>query len=233
VKDLAWLADAMGEARNWDVFMDETLPALRAMVVDDAGLEWLAAQAALQRQGHRQLAREALSSLRYQQLLLRLGAWLADPAWNPEAMTDTVVPVRMAAAERLQQGHQQLKQRGCSFASLDVEERHGLRIAAKRLRYATEYFASLYPGKRLDRYLRSLDGLQDVLGEMNDGATTARLIRQLAGSSGSAVRQRACGLVMGWLLGRVNAQMDNADKAWERYAECRRFWARPEQAPKD
>ena len=34
-KDLAWLADAMGEARNWDVFMDETLPALRAMVVDD------------------------------------------------------------------------------------------------------------------------------------------------------------------------------------------------------
>jgi triphosphatase len=231
--DLAWLAHAMDEARNWDVFMDEALPPVRAAVVEDAGMDWLAAQGAAQRQAHRLLAREALGSLRYQRLLLRLGAWLADPVWNPATMTTSLAPLRLTAAELLQQGHQRLKRRGRSFARLDVEERHELRIVAKRLRYATEYFACLYPGRRVDRYIRALGRLQAVLGEMNDGATTARLVQQLAGSSRSAVRQRACGLVMGWLLGREQSLMRGADKAWVRYAECSRFWNRSEKDTED
>ncbi len=59
--------------------------------------------------------------------------------------------------------------------ALDPGKRHKLRIRAKRLRYATEFFAATFPGKdkdaRREKSLSALKDLQDALGELNDIAT--------------------------------------------------------------
>lgn len=53
------------------------------------------------------------------------------------------------------------------------EEIHSLRIAGKKLRYALEIFAPVLPGHTLARCQRSLEQLQDTLGEFTDHASAA------------------------------------------------------------
>lgn len=45
---------------------------------------------------------------------------------------------------------------------------HRLRIQCKKLRYLMEFFTPLFPQRRMKRLVRSLKGLQDLLGIFND-----------------------------------------------------------------
>ncbi len=59
------------------------------------------------------------------------------------------------------------------------DERHSARIAAKRLRYAAEFLASLFSATRVARYIERLAALQDVLGGLNDAAVDEALLREV------------------------------------------------------
>ena len=59
------------------------------------------------------------------------------------------------------------------IAGLEPAALHAIRLRAKRLRYAAEIFAPLYPGKVTHRFIRRLSRLQDRLGALNDGAVAA------------------------------------------------------------
>jgi triphosphatase len=65
-----------------------------------------------------------------------------------------------------------VRRKGRGLADLPPEARHRVRIAAKKLRYASEFFAALVEGKkagkRHKRFLARLETLQEVLGELND-----------------------------------------------------------------
>ena len=71
--------------------------------------------------------------------------------------------------------HRKALKRGRDFARLTPVERHRLRIALKKLRYATEFFHSPYPKKRTHAYLAALKELQDTLGHLNDVAVAETL----------------------------------------------------------
>ena len=62
-------------------------------------------------------------------------------------------------------------------AELDPDGRHSLRIHVKKLRYASEFFMSLFPGKKKSKraFLASLNSLQTALGDVNDIAVRAGL----------------------------------------------------------
>ena len=45
---------------------------------------------------------------------------------------------------------------------------HALRIECKKLRYLMEFFAELFPKKRVRQLIKSLKKLQTVLGNFND-----------------------------------------------------------------
>jgi CHAD domain-containing protein len=55
---------------------------------------------------------------------------------------------------------------------MSARERHKFRISVKKIRYAAEFFESLFPGKREQTQLARLSGhlkkLQDALGSLND-----------------------------------------------------------------
>ena len=82
---------------------------------------------------------------------------------------------------------------------------HRLRIALKKLRYTAEFFAPLYPKKKVKALCEKLRGLQEHLGDINDIAhvrasmtamlreTTARRdrARRFAAGAGGLVRRPA------------------------------------------
>lgn len=74
-----------------------------------------------------------------------------------------------------------MKRRGRHLDDLDPEERHRVRIAAKKLRYGAEFFAPLFPGKKAGKrhgaFGKALSDLQDHLGALNDIATGHELMR--------------------------------------------------------
>jgi len=220
--ELRWMSDALSGARNWDVFVSRSLPAICSALPDEAGLNWIATRAAEERGLQRENARAAIESARYHRLILELGAWLASPRWHD--LTAAQDPATCFGALVLQKRHRRLVKSAHDLSRLDVQERHRVRIAAKKLRYAAEFFAPLFPGQRSERYIDSLENLQNVLGDLNDEATTALLMQHLCKDVTDPESQRACGLVLGWASGLAREQLPDAVKAWRAFADRKAFW---------
>jgi CHAD domain-containing protein len=66
----------------------------------------------------------------------------------------------------------------------DEEEIHRLRIEGKKLRYALEIFAGVFPRKMRKRCQESLERLQESLGEFTDHAAAADRFRRWAREDG-------------------------------------------------
>ncbi|MGH8772251.1 MAG: CHAD domain-containing protein, partial [Burkholderiales bacterium] len=103
-----------------------------------------------------------------------------------------------------------------SPAELDSAGRHRLRIAVKKLRYAAEFFASLFAKKRAQKYIASLMALQDVLGTLNDAAVAGRLLASLPNAP------EASGMVRAFTVAK--AQMSGLEPAWENWSHAKTFW---------
>ena len=101
-----------------------------------------------------------------------------------------------------------------------VTDLHDLRKACKQLRYATEAFQRLYPPAVVKGAIADLRQLQDNLGELQDAAVQAELLRHLAlEPSGGTSLPAATVLTMGLAAGRAEDQAARARLAFaERFA---------------
>lgn len=233
VQQLRWLTKELNDARNCDVFVTETLPPILQAHSESGGLIWLRdACVALQRE-QREHARAAVSSPRYQSMLLGLGAWLATHAWSAQAPPQALAgPIQEYAKAVLEKRHRSLRKRGKHLDRLTVEERHALRIAAKKLRYAADFFSHLFAKRDVQRYVRALANLQDVLGSLNDAATTTGLLEAVASMSmeGSvaqpefAQRQQALGIVEGWVSSNSYKSLGLLNQTWQAFKQTHCFW---------
>lgn len=215
-----WLAGALGPTRDWDVFLAETLRVLLRRRPQDAGLGRLIAAAETARAAGYEQVRAALADPRYSALALRLGLWVEtgfddDAGGSPRRR----LPMRERAGRLLKRRHKRALAAGQDFAALSPDARHALRIALKQLRYAIEFFRSLWDDDIVAPYHEALAGLQDVLGHMNDMAVAERLVGALA-----AADSHAGGLVVGWHLRGREALLDHAGADWRRFAETEPFW---------
>ena len=66
----------------------------------------------------------------------------------------------------LEKRAKQVRQKAAEALAGDATERHRPRVAYKRLRYALEFFALLFPGELLRDYHRLASGLQEILGRL-------------------------------------------------------------------
>ncbi len=80
----------------------------------------------------------------------------------------------------IQRLHQKLLKRAKRMDDSDATTIHRTRIAAKRARYAMEFFHTLYRGKAVRDYLKTLSALQDELGQHNDLVVADRMLQELA-----------------------------------------------------
>lgn len=114
----------------------------------------------------------------------------------------------------------QIRRDAARFDRLDDAARHRLRRRIKRLRYAADAVASLWPAKKVDDTLRALARAQEPLGAYNDTVVALALMRDLAAQDGRAW------FAVGWLTARREALAAPCAKALTRLSRVRGFWQR-------
>lgn len=224
VEDLRWLNGFLGPARDWDVFLEEGLPPIVAHFPRKRSLSLFRAKAETLRQSHHRTLREALHEPRYQQLAQGIAEWLEHRAWRRtsgnrrlERLDQSVMGY---ATPLLGFGARRIVKQGGKFAELSGEERHRLRIRIKELRYALDFFASLYPTVGVKAYLSALASLQDCLGIMNDITVARRLLNEARLSAASPARLT----IEGWYGCRLDVHERAFAEIWRRFLECQRPW---------
>ena len=230
--EVRWLAAALGPARDWDVFTEETLgPVARGLGDEDSLAPLARAAQSSSAEAHRE-AVAAVASPRHTDLVLALGHWLAGFA-QTEAGEAAAQPVTGFAARSLDRAWKRVRKSGRHLSRLSSEELHALRIEIKRLRYAVEFFAALHDHREVRGFLTGLKGMQDFLGHMNDLDVARRLMdelvaeRRFSGRSyvrGDAAMARAEGLVIGWHAAGLARDRRHLTELWARVLAQEPYW---------
>jgi CHAD domain-containing protein len=215
------VAQALGAARDWDVFLMGIGPGTLAALEGDARVKRLLAAAGRERDA----------------AYAELGRFLAGPAFRaaifrglqlgrlrPPAAPDQ--PLAPFAAAVLRKRLKRLKKAGAAMEELDSTALHEMRLDAKRLRYAAEPFAAVWPGRAAKRFTRRLAALQEALGLANDATVAGQLARRLAGRGASGF---AIGAVTGFAAGRAEGSRIASIAAWKRLRKAPPFWKSPER----
>lgn len=173
-----------GHARNFDVFLAETLPNLAKLQPDAPDLDGLRIQAEAERERAYDAVLAILESPQWRGLILDLAGWVEVGPWGVQAAA--AEDGRTFAARVLDEARRRLKKRGRGLKRIDPHTRHRARIAAKKLRYGAEFFAGLYPRKkarrRQEKFGAALSDLQDHLGTLNDLETARSMTQSLSGA---------------------------------------------------
>lgn len=232
-QELKWLAGQLGPARDWDVFVAETLIAICADFAGHPGMFRLRKKCEQLRSHHNDAACNAVESMHYVELMLKLSAWLSAEPWG--AQSDSLAsddlaragygtPVKEFAGILLARRHRQLKKYGKKRMNFSVPELHALRILAKKQRYATEFFAALYPHREAKRYIQSLSALQDILGVMNDATIAEGLLSEVPITRDRSDEHEAVGIIRGWGASMALVKKRELDRAWRRFDKNNPFW---------
>jgi CHAD domain-containing protein len=227
--ELKWLAEELGPARELAVLVTRLVAPMKGQRRHWRGMPSLSRELAERRDAALVRAQQAVQSARSRRLTLDVAAWLQFGQWTTP-QDDLVrdrgdLPIAIFAADELTRRWRNVRKRGRALAQLDPPSRHKLRIQAKKLRYAVEFFASLFDSKRAvkrrKQFLSALERLQDGLGDLNDIAVHEERIAAMS------IRQRSStnrAFAAGLLTGREDARIEAAmTAAKEAYADLSRI----------
>ncbi len=215
--ELKWAGSRLGVARDWDVFLTELLPPLQRERRQDASILGLARSAQGLGERANRAARSAVRSRRYARLILSLGRAVATAEWQQQAK-DCAGPALPFATNLLDRRYAKVVKRAGKLNKQGPEQLHALRIAIKKLRYALEFFAALFPGVRAKSFRARLVALQESLGAINDAANMQRL-------TALTLRSRLlAALVAGWNTRVVHEERERLRDLWRGFRRARRFW---------
>jgi inorganic triphosphatase YgiF len=220
-RELRWFQGQLSPARDWHVFVDETLPAIRAAYPGRSATTAELRRFALDRRRQATVdVADLFTSSRYMQFLLEFSNWLAQQRRVIDAAAAGMTLAEFAAA-RLDTTSREFLADTRPLSRMSPGDRHTLRKRGKKARYACEFFAALWPGRATDAYLRSMKNLQESLGVINDisvAAQTAALFRE------NGVDTRASRLVEEWSGNYLKARLHQAQPDWRRFQKREPFW---------
>lgn len=217
------IAAAMGDARNYDVFLRLLADGPHCAFQEEPGFGPIIAECQARRDAAHAAVRTLLASPETTRFILSLQAFVSRHGWRnalpPEALTRLTAPARDFAAIHINRLHQKMVRRGGKSLDLAPHQRHNLRIDLKKLRYAADCFGNLFDGaKKIRSYTRAAATLQDLLGNFNDLMTATQLVGQLGGA-----QSRAAGIIIGW-CGRGAVADDSALlDAWKVFRKSEAF----------
>jgi CHAD domain-containing protein len=228
-RSLGMLANVLGETREWDVFLAETLAPIAQAMPDESGITSLRlSTAVLREQATASLLEQAVISA-FPILSLMLGAWFDAGIWPAaeagEAAEQQFLldqPLGQFARDILRKRHRRVMNTAAAFDDPRPAELHELRLHAKKLRYTAEFFAALYPPKAAKPYIVALRQVQEVLGQINDASVTPALLERLRAARHDT--SYTTGLVMGWTAARAELARKHFADAWKELEKAKRFW---------
>ena len=205
------LAGALGDARNWDVFLEETLPPIQASFPENRDLRHLRNVARRRAKADRRAVNRLLAVKEYPRLMVEFTSAIY-------ALSDTLpMPLKDFAKEQISNHARRAKKLAINHATLSQEDRHRMRISFKKLRYTLEFFAPLLRQKRLQPYLAALSQLQDELGLINDHVTAEALFKE-------TLAKRPSGPIQGWVAGRHALLVNALPESLQNWLVQRPFW---------
>ena len=231
---LRQLASTLGPARDWDVFTAGTGAAVGLAFADDEAVGRLLEDAERRRRAGYEALREFVGGTEFRRLGIELAILAANAAGDILAVmhgddAKIAEDLRDFAARALNRRLKRMFAEGGDVEHLPTETLHDIRLRAKRLRYACEFFAPIFPHKPTSRFIRRLSALQERLGILNDGAVIAELLAQLERSrqktgAGAVSRAYAVGAVRGFVAAQSGAVRHDIAEAWQKFHKVPPFW---------
>jgi len=171
----------------------------------------------------------ALTSAAVNGFLLDLAAYTECRGWRDPDNVDQgrllAQPVKTFAASALSRRWKKVNKYGKRINELTICERHEMRKAMKNLRYGIEFFASLFPDKKVKPVLKRMKRLQGLFGALNDVAMTKRLVDlSIAPGPDAVACAQAAGFTIGWHEAHSQANWRHAKKYWKATREVPKFW---------
>jgi CHAD domain-containing protein len=202
-EELGWVARALGAVRDLDVQLGQLETWVDGDLTDDAdALGALRDLLERERAGARVELTNVLDSPRYARLLADFTKLLRVGPMRSHASREAIL---MTGAPLIRRRHRDFRKAGDQIGEgATGADYHRLRIRAKRLRYALEFLADVYPGAAVP-LIRRLVALQDLLGARQDADVAVQRLHALAMREGDDLPPRTA-FAMGMVAERYRRE---------------------------
>jgi triphosphatase len=179
--DARWIGRSLGQIRDLDVGLERVQELESEAALFEQPALRIFREYLSQRRARRRLRLiERLDSGRYASFVIKARGWVEGGPPAAVLATEGVVPAYSAAPRIIGRWMQSMREAfDTAHRSMEPTDLHELRIAAKKARYAIEYFAELEGPSAIQRAKR-IAGLQDFLGEHQDTLFLLRRMRRYA-----------------------------------------------------
>jgi len=225
--DLAIRARAFAKrleaARDWDVFLEETLPAVMDSDVAPQRSAAFKSKAQADRAKAWANAARAISSPEFTLFLIDLMEAAVLAPWRKKAKQEMSLAVSEFAPRVIDRALRKADRTSRRIRLDHAAELHELRIALKKLRYPLQMFRDAYPKGLRKSYMALLSTLQDKLGAVNDAVVAQRLADDAAAGTGDN-GMRLSGFVSGYKAAEAASAACEIEAAWAAFSETQPFW---------
>ena len=222
--EFRWFQRRLAHARDWHVFIDETLPAIKAAHPDrHEAITWLRKIALAERQRATRDVMDIFESRRYTRLMLQFERWLAMPS---EVLDRSAIDRQVAdfAVEVLEKSHRDFLIDTRPLSRMIGEDLHSLRKRGKKARYASEFFSGLWPESSTRPFLKQMEYIQDSLGIINDAIVARQLVVL---TRPGLLDVQTVWLVQDWSATRIKECVKQTQRHWRRFQRARPFAIQP------
>lgn len=189
-----WLLNALGPARNLDVFLTDVVQPLSKAKKNSAHVRVLRRAAQAARTDAQTKLRSAIESKRYAQFMEKLDAWLTAQSWRRtghKKKNPTHVNAAHFAKKTLNKRLIKILAYGKVVHTLPITELHELRIEIKKARYGIDFFQTLLPPQRVTKLIAAFKALQKSFGHLNDLAMAEEIMEQLCQAAKTPAQGKA------------------------------------------
>ena len=221
-KEFKWIAAVLGDVRDLDVYR-ENLNGYAAEIPDEEKsllVDYRQHLAENWQRARQQLVR-SLSSERYKQLTEYFAEVLRKGPPKSTKSRVGMICIADVAQEIIGKSYRRVISDGRRIrADSRDEELHALRIDCKRLRYLFEFFYPFY-GRDLNRPIKRLKRLQDLLGEFQDACLATQKLRSYAEQIPMRPENRGVLIALGQLIHSQRAEAairrERFPRIWKRF----------------
>jgi len=222
-KNFAYVGKLSNDLRDLDVYLlnqDAYKAMLPAVLRDD--IDPLFGHLREKRAKAFKQVKRGLKSKKYAKIMKDWETFLNRPPPDSATAPNAELPVVDLACRRIDKKFGGVVKTGSKIL-VNTEDKmlHVLRIECKKLRYLMEFFASLFPRKKMNALIGQLKSLQDNLGDFNDLCVQQKyLLRVAAELPGNRQQQKKTLVAIGSLVETLDRKKHTVKDAFAtRFAE--------------
>ncbi len=217
-----WLGHEVGRLRDLDVVLNDVARPFYARIHREPGANLVLSTLERHARKVRADLRHTLSTERVNVFLLGLSELIQTGLRTPAKPNRKLKDL---ADEKLEKRWNHLLTRAEGIESFATDQKHALRKALKKLRYAIEFLGPLYAPADVKRLSSRLKTLQTMFGSLNDAAVTQLILcRPPLSSINDPSAQRAIGRLLGACETRSVYDWPATIEDWKRLQAFRPFW---------